>query len=75
MNKIAKVFGRLLAVLINNAIISKEEAEYILEPLKEYTKPTNFEHECCFWDDKNQCCTVGKDEKGCPDNYECSYFD
>lgn len=32
---IAKVIGRLLAVLIDKEIITKEEAEYILEPLKE----------------------------------------
>lgn len=35
MNRIAKVMGRLLAVLINKGIITEEEAEYMLEPLKE----------------------------------------
>lgn len=35
MNEIARVIGRLFAVLIDKEIITKEEAVYILEPLKE----------------------------------------
>lgn len=37
MIKLAKTIGRMLAVLIDKGIITKEEAEYILEPLKETT--------------------------------------
>lgn len=35
MNRIAKVIGRLLAVLIDKGIITTDEAMYILEPMKE----------------------------------------
>lgn len=35
MSEIAKVLGRFLAVLIDKGIITKDEAVYILEPLKE----------------------------------------
>lgn len=35
MIEIAKTIGRLLAVLIHKGIITKDEADYILEPLKE----------------------------------------
>lgn len=34
MNGIAKVIGRLIAVLVNDSIISSEQAEWILEPTK-----------------------------------------
>ena len=32
MNSIARVIGRLLGVLINKQIITKDEAKYILHP-------------------------------------------
>lgn len=32
---IAKVIGRLMAVLVNTGIIEREQAEWILEPLKD----------------------------------------
>lgn len=35
MIEIAKTVGRLLAVLVHKGIITKDEADYILEPLKE----------------------------------------
>ena len=38
---IAKVMGRLLAFLIGKEIITKEESEYILEPLKEANNETD----------------------------------
>ena len=37
-NVVAKVLGRLIGVLIDKAIITKEEATYILEPLEEGDK-------------------------------------
>lgn len=43
MKSIAKVIGRLLAVMITKELITAEEAGYILEPLneKETTNETN----------------------------------
>ena len=38
MNIIAKLIGRLLAVLVNSSIISNEQAEWILEPAREVVK-------------------------------------
>lgn len=35
MNGIAKVLGRLLAVLVNAGIVEREQAIWILEPLKD----------------------------------------
>lgn len=35
MIEITKTVGRLLAVLVHKGIITKDEADYILEPLKE----------------------------------------
>ena len=35
MNSVARVLGRLLGVLIDKEIITKDEAEYILDPFKE----------------------------------------
>lgn len=35
MIKIAKTIGRLIAVLVNTGIIEREQAVWILEPLKD----------------------------------------
>lgn len=35
MIKIAKTIGRLIAVLVDNGIIEREQAVWILEPLKD----------------------------------------
>ena len=34
MNEIAKAIGRAFAVLIHKGVVTQEEIEYILEPLK-----------------------------------------
>jgi len=38
MTEIAKVIGRLMAVLVNTGIIEREQAAWILEPLKDKTE-------------------------------------
>ena len=34
MINIAKVIGRLLGVLVNKGVLTKEEAEYIIDPVE-----------------------------------------
>lgn len=41
MMRIAKTLGRLIAVLVDAGIIEREQAEWILEPLKDKSESEN----------------------------------